>query len=135
MGTTTNYGLYVTEGNDDPSFLEWRTSMGGNQNSNMTKIDAALSEKAQKSHFINATLAADGWTGGSAPYTQVLAVDGMGANVNGSIGLADSATDSQRAAVRNAMLYISAQATGQLTIVADGDKPEVDLPVTVIIVD
>lgn len=135
MGTTTNYGLYVTEGNDDPSFLEWRTSMSGNQNSNMTKIDAALSEKAQKSHFINATLTADGWAGDSAPYTQVLAVDGMGASANGSIGLAGSATDSQRAAVRNAMLYISAQATGRLTIVADGDRPEVDLPVTVIIVD
>lgn len=135
MGETANYGLYVTEGKDDPTFLDWRTNMCGSQNSNMTKIDAALSEKAQKSHFINATLTAAGWTGDTAPYTQVLCVDGMGAEANGSIGLSDSATDAQRAVMRDALLGISAQAAEQLTIVADGERPEVDLPVTVIILD
>lgn len=101
----------------------------------MIKIDTALNEKARKSSFIDATLSKDGWIGDAAPYTQALSVSGLSASSNGSINITNGATELERAAARSAMLSIARQSDGQLTIVADGDKPGIDLPVTVIIVD
>lgn len=132
MSETTNYGLYIT---DDSStrFLDWRTKMNGTDNSNMVKIDAALGSKAARSVSVEATLLASAWTGVDAPYTQVLQIDGLQAFHNGEIGLAHSATAEQREIAREAMLGIVGQADGTLTIVADGEMPEFDIPVLIIL--
>lgn len=134
MGATPNYGLYVTEENDDPSFLAWRKDVCGVSNSNMTKIDSALGTKAQKSSFIDAKLTVSGWSGSSAPFSQVLAISGLHSDSNGSITISSGATEDERAAARSAILSVSQQAEGSITILADGDKPEIELPVTVLIV-
>lgn len=77
------------------------------------------------------TLTAEGWTGAAAPYAQTVAVAGLLANSYGDIGPANSATAAQRAAYRSALIAVTAQADGSVTLVADGDKPAVDIPAVV----
>ena len=131
--TTTNYNLYITDDANE-KFQDWRRGVCGTTNSNMTKIDAALAGKADKSRSVYLTLTAAGWTG-TGPFTQVLTVTGLGADQAGNICVSHSATAEEREVVRNALLGIIGQAAGTLTIVADGDKPAIDIPVTVTIQD
>ena len=77
------------------------------------------------------TLTAAGWTGAAAPYAQTVAVAGLLANSYGDMGPANSATAAQRAAYRAALIAVTAQADGSVTLVADGDKPAVDIPAVV----
>lgn len=88
---------------------------------------------AAKSTTITATLTAAGWAG-SGPFTQTLTVADLAADGNGSMGLAQTATAAQREAARDAMLSVTAQAAGTLTVTADGDKPTVDIPVSVVLI-
>lgn len=133
LSQTEKYGLYVTESIDDPKFLELRQQLCGNENSNMTKIEAALNTKADNSTSITGVLLASAWAGVDSPFTQELEVEGLGAAQNGTISVSHDATIVQRDAARNALLSITGQADGVLTISADGEMPEVDIPVVVIL--
>lgn len=86
--------------------------------------------KAEKSKSVNVTLTTAGWSGN----TQTVSVSGLGATQNGVVGIAATATQPQREAARAALLSVTAQAAGSLTITADGDKPGVDIPLTVTLV-
>lgn len=132
MSETTNYHLFLTD-SDSMRFIDWREQINGKTNSNMVKIDAALSEKAHSSVAISATLTASGWTGSAAPFTQTINVAGLTANQNGTISVAQSATAAQRESAREAILSPTGQTAGKLTISADGDKPTVNIPVVVIL--
>ena len=79
------------------------------------------------------TLLASAWSGIDSPFTQTLAVEGLGADQNGNISVAQNATIEQRDAARMAMLSVIGQSEGQLIISADGEMPEVDIPVVVIL--
>ena len=78
MSETPNYGLYLE---DDASarFQDWREKINGTDNSNMVKIDTALGTMAQKSGKVTGTLLASAWSGIDSPFTQTLAVEGLGA--------------------------------------------------------
>lgn len=132
MSETTNYGLYITSDSSE-KFLEWRTKMNGTENSNMVKIDTVLGEKANSSISVSATLLANAWTGVDSPFTQNISVEGLGATQNGTISVAHSATAEQREMAREAMLSVIGQAAGQLTIAADGEMPDIDIPVYIIL--
>ena len=119
MSKTPNYDLFVTD-DAGTKFKDWREQMASESNSNMVKIDAALSGKAEQSRSVEITLTADGWTGDAAPFSQQVAI-------------ASGATADQRAAVRKAQLSIAAQADGLLTLNCDGKKPTVDIPAVVVI--
>ena len=127
MSETPNYGLYLE---DDASarFQDWREKINGTDNSNMVKIDTALGTMAQKSGKVTSA-----WSGIDSPFTQTLAVEGLGADQNGNISVAQNATIEQRDAARMAMLSVIGQSEGQLTIAADGEMPDVDIPVVVIL--
>ena len=131
MSETKNYNLALTT-DDQTKFKEWRETINGNSNSNMEKIDTALGEKANLSVAINATLLASDWSDDS-PYTQTVTVEGLKADSNGVISIAQNATSEQIEIVCDAGLYISNQADGTLTITAYGDKPNVDIPVIIIL--
>lgn len=129
---TTNYKLHLCD-DDTKKFKEWREEMSGTNDSNMQKIDIALSQKANSSISIEAVLKADSWRGFTSPFTQVLEIDGLSANHNGSLAVSHSATIEQRDAVREALLVITKQEDGKLTVSADGELPSVDIPVFIIL--
>lgn len=129
---TTNYNLYL-EDSSTTHFLDWRKKMNGSDNSNMVKIDAALGEKANSSVAVNATLLASAWAGVNAPYTQEITIAGLTASQNGTISVAHNATAEQREIAREAMLSVIGQEDGKLTIAADGEMPEFDIPVYIIL--
>lgn len=132
MAETPNYGLYL-EDDASTKFKDWREKMNGSDNSNMVKIDTALGEKAPKSDQITGVLSASAWSGVDSPFTQTLAVAGLTANQNGTISVAQNATIEQRDAARMAMLAVIGQTDGALTIAADGEMPDIDIPVVVIL--
>lgn len=132
MSETTNYGLYVTD-NSAERFLDWRTKMNGTENSNMVKIDAALGTKADSSVPVTTTLLANAWTGIDSPFMQEIAVDGLTATQNGVISVSHDATAEQRDMAREAMLSVVGQEDGKLIIAADGEMPDIDIPVYIIL--
>lgn len=132
MSTTTNYGLYITDDSSE-TFQNWRRGMNGVDDSNMIKIDNALYQKADKSKSETAILLSSAWTGESAPYTQTISVENLTAEQNGNISVSKNSTFEQREAARAAMLSVVGQQNGSLTIAADGDKPETDIPVDIIL--
>lgn len=95
----------------------------------------AWNSKAAPARNVTATLSAAGWTGSAAPYTQTISVSGVTMDVTQVVeaGLADSATAEQREVARAAMLFPSDKVEAGITVTADGDKPSIDLPVTVVI--
>lgn len=79
-----------------------------------------------------ATIAASSWTGSAAPYTQVVAITGLLETSTGvEAGLSSAATQAQREAARAALIVATAYDDGEMTFVADGELPEIDLPVAV----
>ena len=99
----------------------------------MTKMEDALNTKADNSLSKTGTLLASAWTGVDSPFTQELAIEGLGATQNGIIDVSHDPTIIQRDAARNALLSITGQSNGVLIISADGELPEVDIPVVVIL--
>ncbi len=99
----------------------------------MTKIENALTGKADSSVCVLGTLLASAWAGEDAPYIQELVVEGLTSEQNGSIAVAHSATAEQMEMARNAVLSVAEQADGKLVITAEGEKPNVDIPVFVIL--
>lgn len=132
MSLTPNLGLYTE---DDPStnFKDWREGVNGTARSNALILDEAVAAKSDKSKPVYGTLLASAWTGVQAPFTQVIDVEGLGASQNGDISVAQSATFEQRQAAREAMLALAGQTDGHLTVVADGELPEIDIPIVVIL--
>lgn len=132
MSETTNYGLYITDDSSD-KFLNWRTKMNGTVDSNMVKIDTALGEKANSSVSVTTTLLASSWSGIDSPFTQEISVVGLTATQNGTISVAHNATVEQREMAREAMLSVIGQEDGKLIIAADGEMPDIDIPVYIIL--
>lgn len=132
MSETTNYHLYLTD-DDTTKFLEWREAMNGTSDSNMIKIDNALSEKADNSKAISKTLLSSGWVSSGSTFRQDIEIEGLTADQNGIIGVAQNISDEQLEATREAGMYVSQQAAGVLTISLDGEVPSCDIPVLIIL--
>lgn len=76
------------------------------------------------------TLTANGWSNGQ----QVLAIEGITADSNGIIGIAQNITEAQLEAATNAGLYVCAQGAGTLTVAVSGETPDCDIPVVAILI-
>ena len=128
--TTKNYG-FTLEDDASTKFKEWREAINGTVSSNFLKLDNILADKSDKSESVECVLSSKSWSGVDAPFTQELAVEGLTAAQNGNISVAHSATFDQREAAREAKLCVTGQEDGKLIISADGEMPDVDIPVTV----
>ena len=96
----------------------------------LNSVYKLVEDKADKSVSKAATLTAAGWSDG----VQTLAVSGVTASANGSLRIAQSATDEQFAAWGAAQPRVTAQAAGTLTVKAVGTVPTINIPVEVVIV-
>ena len=81
---------------------------------------------------VTATLTASGWDANTK--TQTVSVAGVTATANGSLRIAQSATDEQFAAWGAAQPRVTAQADGSITVKIAGTVPTIDIPVEVLIV-
>lgn len=98
------------------------------------KVDLEdFNNKADKSVMSTAILTAAGWVGAVAPYTQEVAIAGLGANSNGVVILAKTATLTARNQASAARLNPTAQREGYITITADGIKPTTNIDIAVLI--
>lgn len=98
----------------------------------VTGLDTALAAKAVKTTQTTATVLTSAWTGTAAPYTATVTVAGLVVGAKAEAGLASTATAAQREAARNAILTpLDVTTAGKLSLIADGDKPGVDLPIVI----
>lgn len=81
---------------------------------------------------VTTTLRASSWDAGAK--TQTVSVSGVTATANGSLRIAQSATDEQFTAWGAAQLRVTTQAAGTLTVKATGTVPTIDIPVEVLII-
>ena len=81
---------------------------------------------------VTATLTAAGWDADAK--TQTVSVAGVTATANGSLRIAQSATDDQFTAWGAAQPRVTAQADGSITVKLAGTVPTIDIPVEVLIV-
>lgn len=93
------------------------------------------------SQSISATLK-ESWTTATADtipstsacsFFQTIVVAGITASSNGFVGLASSATVTQREAAADAGLFLQSQANGRIVIAGTGTAPTVALPITILI--
>ena len=81
---------------------------------------------------VSVMLRASGWNANAK--TQTVSVSGVAASSNGSLRIAQSATDEQFTAWGEAQPRVTAQAAGTLTVKVAGTVPTIDIPVEVLIV-
>lgn len=81
---------------------------------------------------VSVTLRASGWNANAK--TQTVSVSGVTATANGSLRIAQSATDEQFTAWGAAQPRVTAQAAGMLTVKVTGTVPTIDIPVEVLII-
>ena len=97
-------------------------------------VSAAVkgTDYAGPSVSVSATLTAAGWDADAK--TQTVSVEGVTATANGSLRIAQSATDDQFTAWGAAQPRVTAQADGSITVKLAGTVPTIDIPVEVLIV-
>ena len=97
-------------------------------------VSAAVkgTDYAAPSVGVTVTLSASGWDADAK--TQTVSVAGVTAAANGSLRIAQSATDEQFAAWGAAQPRVTAQADGSITVKLAGTVPTMDIPVEVLIV-
>lgn len=132
MSKTKNYNLYL-EGDATTKFKEWREKLNGLVNSNMEIIDEVLGAKADQCKPFQLVLSTSAWTWNGSVFTQDLEIEGLTSDSNGIIGLGQGLTMEQIEDVYRAELIVGDQSDGILTIIANGDKPESDIPVVAIL--
>lgn len=89
----------------------------------------ALSGKCDASVPVDAVLSASNWSNGQ----QTVSVDGLKATTNGFASLSQSYTDAQYSAAAAAEITVSNQSDGSLTFSYSGTAPQVDIPITIIL--
>ena len=127
--TVTQQGQAITSQGQAITALEGRAAALEGE------VSGLETGKADKAAAVSATLAAAGWTGEEAPFTQDIAAPGVTADAGQNIlvGAGESLTPQQYDAAAKAQLWATGKAENTVTVTAFGEKPAVDLPVTVTI--
>lgn len=136
-GDPGEQGPQGSTGPQGPSGAAGKSAYAAAQDGGYTGTEAAFNaaladveNKADKSVSATTVLTAAGWSDG----IQTLTVSAVTAAANGSLRIAQSATDEQFEAWGAAKPRVTAQAAGTLTVKAVGTAPTIDIPVEVVIV-
>lgn len=76
---------------------------------------------------------ASNWNGTGIPYTNTVAVQGVTENSDVQVLPSDTITADQVNTWAGAMIMAATQASGSIMLKAFGDKPEIDIPITVLV--
>ena len=125
-------GVLSVNGNTPDDSGNVTLGAGDINTSSGESVEAALNNKAGKSTGVSVTLQASGWDADAK--TQTVSVAGVTATANGSLRIAQSATDEQFTAWGAAQPRVTAQADGSITVKLAGTVPTMDIPVEVLIV-
>lgn len=93
-------------------------------------IYSALNSKCDASVAVTVTLLANGWNDEGK---QTVLVNGLGATQNGIASLTQNYSASEYEAISAAALMVYGQAEGSLTFACNGDIPQVDIPIMIIL--
>ena len=97
------------------------------------KIVARLNAKANMSTVLSLTIPASGWAGSSAPFTNTITATGVTENNWLELTTPAGITGDEIEALANADIRQIGQGTDSMTFYAHGDKPTIDVPITIII--
>ncbi|MBW7573924.1 hypothetical protein [Caproiciproducens faecalis] len=130
-GIANTYDVTRAEGNVS---VEGDKINAANLNDLESRISEAFNETVDKSTSATSTLLTSGWTGSEAPYSITVSVTGAKSEPTRiEVQPTTDATAAQWAAWRAAFIRGGGQGTDSLTLLADGDKPEIDIPIAVTI--
>ena len=94
---------------------------------------ALLSKKADRSVLAAMLLSAGGWTGDTVPYSMSLRLDPVTPDCLVELIPGGSITAKELTALQNANIQGGQQRIGRIDLLAYGEKPEIDLPVRLVI--
>lgn len=89
----------------------------------------ALNNKCDASTTVSAVLSASAWNNGQ----QTISVEGLGADQNGIASLPQDCSDAEYEAVCAAALMVSGQGENSLTFFVNGDIPQIDIPILILL--
>lgn len=121
---------YYPQATDEGVLLEDGTNLKSWMESTRTTLDG----KAEKDNPpAEISLQAAGWEGTEEPYTITVPLEKATATNRIEVMLSATATKDQAIAFACAAILKGTQAAGSMTLYAYGDKPEIDIPITIII--
>ena len=92
----------------------------------------SLNDKANKSKTVNTVLSVSDWVG-EGPVTITLSVEGVTDDNNVEVFVANNATDEEVEAWMSVAIMTGSQSTNTITLKGYGSKPDIDIPITLII--
>lgn len=115
------------------NYIQWRY-VGDDTWTNLMSFDDITSTIA--SNITTVTLSAANWVGDAAPYSYTLTLSGVTTTSNQEfipITPEEGLTTDMLKVLQSANLQDGGQSNGQVTILAYGEKPTIDLPMRVIL--
>lgn len=79
------------------------------------------------------TLSSSSWSGSAAPYSQTVTINGVTASNNCIVSVAQGVSAAQYEAASEAQMIPYSQEANAITIYAYGDKPAINIPISVLI--
>lgn len=98
-----------------------------------TNIETLETTKANKTITKNITLEAAGWTGDELPYSYTISIEEVTEDNNIEVTYPVAPTQEVYEQLTSAGLCGGSQSAGSMTLLAYGDKPTMDLPVTIFV--
>ena len=93
------------------------------------------SNKANKYRLINTTILSSGWVGEESLYSNTLVIEGVTENTDICILPSSNWTTVEIEAWGNAGILTGEQTTNSITLKAFGEKPSIDIPISILIGD
>ena len=120
-----------SSGTYDNVYLQTTADMVKVTESGTDTVADKLNNMVGKSTIVEKTLLASGWTTGTDTFSYRLAVSGVTATSNQEILPGAGITYEQLLVLQNANIQDGGQEAGYITLVAYGNKPEIDIPIRI----
>ncbi len=125
--------IVTTLGNSHQELSQKTETMNQNLSQKITTVEQALPNKAGKSTVVNTSLLAADWQGEIGPYTNTLTVEGVQTDSIVEVSLSKNASTDQVKASMNGQFTDGGQSENSITLKAYGRKPDLDIPVVVVV--